>query len=153
MIAFILLFIGLLLIFIEFFLPGGILAVLGGLFVVAALVFFALKTISLLFFFLFFLLTAALVFIVIRFALKRMRGTKSIYLNHDQSGYSASSFERELIGKEGRAISDLKPSGHIVVEGRSFQAVSRSGYILKDTRVAVIGGEGGHLIVKELPKE
>ena len=73
---------------------------------------------------------------------------KGIFLNTAQNGYVASEFAKELIGKKGEAISDLKPAGHILVEGKRYQAVAKIGYIEMGSSIEVIGGEGAHLIVK-----
>ena len=91
-----------------------------------------------------------------RFALWRIktgRGSKGIYLSTDQEGYMASEFAKEYIGKSGEALSDLKPSGHILVEEKRIQAVSKMGYIHKGSKIEVIGGEGAHLIVKRKEEE
>lgn len=152
MISYILLAIGLLLIFIEFFLPGGALGIAGGILIILSIVFFAMNATSLWAVILF--VVAAIVFLglLVKFALWRLPklGVKKggMYLDTDQEGYVGSSFTKEFIGKKGRALSDLKPSGHIIVEGKRVQAVAKTGYIFKDEAVIVIGGEGGHLIVK-----
>jgi membrane-bound ClpP family serine protease len=48
----------------------------------------------------------------------------------------------------GYADTDLKPSGHVLVEGNRFQAVSKNGYIDKATEIEILGGIGSHLIVQ-----
>lgn len=151
MIPYLLLAAGLLLIFIEFFLPGGIMGVSGAALVVASIILFAVQTKSPLALVAYIVISIALVAGLIRFTLWRLRRgrmSKSIYLNTDQAGYVASAFAEEYVGKEGVALSDLKPSGHIQVEGKRFQAVSKVGYVYKGTKVLVVGGEGAHLYVK-----
>lgn len=149
---FILLGIGLLLIFLEFFFPGGILGTIAGVLLIASIVFFALDSQSAMWTFLYTLGIAALVALLVKLTLSRIRKGKfkGVYQNDDQSGYFASSFDKELIGKRGEALSDLRPSGHILVEGKRYQAVLKSGYLEKGSPVEVIGGEGAHLIVKEI---
>ena len=53
------------------------------------------------------------------------------------------------MGKEGTVAANLKPAGHVSIEGKRYQAVSRMGYLDLGTKITVIGGEGGHLIVKK----
>jgi membrane-bound serine protease (ClpP class) len=94
------------------------------------------------------------VFLVVKFALWRVKATGkkgTIYLDSDQEGFQASLYPKELIGKIGHAATDLKPSGHIWVEDRTFQALSKTGYIDKGTPIEILGGHGSHLIVKPIP--
>ncbi|NGX55602.1 MAG: hypothetical protein KR126chlam2_01239 [Chlamydiae bacterium] len=151
MTSYLLLAVGLLMIFFEFFLPGGILGVAGGVLIVVSIVLFAIHAESLWAILLFVIVALVLLGALVQFALWRIRtgrGPKSLYLHTDQEGYVASSFAKDFIGKEGDALSDLKPSGHILVEGKRLQAVAKIGYIHKGTKIVVIGGEGAHLVVK-----
>lgn len=75
---------------------------------------------------------------------------KGFFLDSAQEGYVASSFEKELVGKQGEALSDLKPAGHILIEGKRHQALSKMGYLVKGTKIEIIGGQGAHLIVKKV---
>lgn len=149
-IPFLLLGIGLLLIFLEFFLPGGIMGGVGGVLVLVSIVYFGVQAKSAISVVLFALGALFFVGLLIRFAIWRIRHgkVKGIFLNSVQEGYVASEFSKELIGKEGEALSDLKPSGHILIEGKRYQAVSKVGYLVKGTKIKVVGGEGAHLIVK-----
>jgi len=149
--AFVLLGIGLLAIFIEFFLPGGIFGTIGALFVVASLAVFAMESDSLLYTVLYFIGTITLVVFLIRFALWRIRSGRagySLYSDRDQEGYLASSWDRSLVEKEGVVVSVLRPSGHVLIDGKRYSAISQSGYVDRDEKVVVVGGEGECLIVK-----
>lgn len=152
---FILLAVGLLLIFIEFFLPGGIMGIAGGVVLLVSIVFFALETESAWATFLYVVGILVVVGVLVRYALWRIKKgkAKGIFLNTVQEGYFASEFDKKLIGKKGEALSDLKPSGHIFVEGKRYQAVAKMGYILKGSRIEVMGGEGAHLIVKMIEEK
>ena len=151
MLPFILLFIGLLLIFLEFYTPGGILAVAGALVIVFAVVSFLMSSSSALASLFFILLTIAGLVFVIWFALNRIKKSSSkntFYLSDDQEGYIGAHFDVTLIGKKAVTLTDLGPSGFILIEGVRYQANSRGPYVDKGKDVIVIGGEGGHLIVK-----
>lgn len=142
---------GLLLIFLEFFVPGGILGLAGALFLCISLISFAVTSDSLLATLLYTFIVLALLGFLIRFALWRIRktsGDKTIYSDDDQQGFVASSFNEEAIGKEGIALTDLKPSGKIRVNGQDLQATSEMGYVTKGTHIVVVRGEGAHVIVK-----
>ncbi len=149
MIAYLLVLIGLFLILLEFYLPGAVLGILGGVSVVTGVVLFASSSNSILAALLFTLASIAAIVATVRFALWRIPRTKSIYSNSAQNGYYASSFDKTAIGKQGVVVSDLKPGGHIVIEGKAHQAISVSGYLTKGSSVEVIGGEGESLLVKQ----
>lgn len=146
-----LLLLGLLFIYLEFFLPGAILGTIGGIFLVISIVLFADASQSIPFSFLYAIFAFALVGLLIRYTLRKIPRTKSkysIYLKGDQEGYVASKYDRSAIGKAGTVLSDLKPGGYIVIEGKKHQAISQSGYIPHGEQVLVIGGEEESLIVK-----
>ncbi|CCB91728.1 putative membrane-bound serine protease [Waddlia chondrophila 2032/99] len=152
MLPFIWLAIGLLLIFLEFFLPGGVMGTLGALAVVASIVIFALQTDSVALVILYTLGCVVLFILLFRFALWRIRHgepSKTIYADDAQEGFIASQYDKSLIGKMGIVDTDLKPGGHIIVEEKRHPAISLSGYISKGEKVEVISGEGESLIVKK----
>ncbi|MGE3954448.1 MAG: NfeD family protein [Parachlamydiales bacterium] len=144
--------VGLLLIILEFFLPGGIMGAAGGLLYLMGLVAFALNSPSLILTLAVVAVAVAALFLAVWITLKRMRESKSetpIFLKSDQEGYKASAWASELVGKEGTVRSDLKPAGHVLIEGQRYQALSRGGYLPQGAPIVVIGGQGAHLIVKE----
>ena len=144
--------IGLILIYFEFFVPGGILGTMGGLFLAAGLFLSIWEQTSLIY--ALFYVVGVIVFLVltIRLALwkvKRTRHKSHLYLADDQEGYVAATYDKELVEKVGEALTSLRPSGHIKVEGKPYQAVSESGFIKKGSKIKIIGGEGARFIVKE----
>ncbi|MCB1119089.1 MAG: serine protease [Chlamydiia bacterium] len=150
--AYLLVAVGLVAIFVEFFLPGGVMGTVGGGCVVAALVLIAVQSDSMLEVGLFYVGTVVALWALIKFALWRIAhstGEGGIYSGGDQEGYSASGFDREAIGKSGVVQTDLKPGGHVLIEGKSHQALSQTGYVSKGEEVTVVGGQGESLIVKK----
>lgn len=146
------LFVGLILLFLEFYTPGGILATVGIVCVVVSLVSYISSSSSILDSSLFVLFSLALVVATVWFALYSIRRSSkknTFYLDSDQEGYQAASYDAHLIGKTGKALTDLGPSGFVLIEGTRIQARSRGSYIDKGSLVEVIGGEGAHLIVKK----
>ncbi len=143
---------GFLLIYLELYVPGGILGVLGGVALVFSLTFFVWEKKGIMWDSLYAILLVIFVALTIKLALyriKKNRHKNTIYANQDQEGFFASSYNKDLIGKGGIAESDLKPSGHVSIEGKREQAVSEGGYIKKGERVTVISGEGARLIVRK----
>ncbi len=155
---FILWAVGLILIFIEFYIPGAIMGITGGILVFTGMILFASQGYSPWAVALYVLGNILSVGLLVRFALWRIRTAKpdySIYSNHDQHGYMASKFDKSAIGKTGVVLTDLKPGGYILIEGKQLQAISQSGYIVKGSEVLVVGGLEESLIVvpKQLKKD
>lgn len=146
---YLLLLLGISLIFIEFFLPGIVLGSIGVALVIASLVAFALQTSSSLYLALYAAAVVLSLYAVFKYALRRMRGSESFFATSDQAGTRAGTFDVKLIGSTGIAETDLRPAGLINVAGNTLQALSQSDFIPKGSRVLIIGGEGSELIVKE----
>lgn len=143
---------GFLLVFFEFFLPGGLIVILGGLFLVAGITYFSVLDYSLLATLLYFIGTGVGTILSCKSAIwaVQRRSREEIFLSGDQAGFVAAAFEKELIGGEAEVINDLKPSGFISKEGRRLPALSESGYLMKGTKVEIIKGQGSSYIVKEV---
>lgn len=150
--AFILLGIGFLLVFLEFYLPGAILGIAGGIFILASMALFAVETESPIAVALFVVVICVAMVFLVKFAIWRIRTARpqrSIYSNSNQDGYQAVSYDASAIGKVGIVLTDLKPGGFIIVEGKQQPALSNEGYLSKGTKVKVIGGEESNLIVRK----
>lgn len=142
--------VGLILIYLEFFVPGLIIGIIGAALILLSLALFFSKGPSfplILFALSLVVLPILLICKLALWQLKRSKKKKSFYHGEDQEGFQASSFSKEFVGKTARAATDLKPSGHIIVEGQQIQALSQSKYIQKDDEVIIIGGQGGHVTV------
>lgn len=151
MIAYILLALGLLLILIEFYVPGAIMGIAGGILIAVSIYEFTVLAQSTWTVVLYIVGVAVSIGLVIKFAIWSITTAKperSIFSNKNQEGFVASRFDRSLIGKKGRVLSDLKPGGYIIVEGKQHQAISQTGYVTKGSEVLVIGGQEESLIVK-----
>lgn len=156
MTPFIFLLFGLFMILLEFYLPGAVMGVGGGILVLTSIVMFAMQTTSPFLLVLYIALVVVALVALVKFALWRIKTAKpsrSIYLNSDQQGYQASSFDASMIGKTGVVVTDLKPGGHILIEGKRLQAISQSGYLTKGTEVLVLSGQEESLIVKRVKKD
>jgi membrane-bound serine protease (ClpP class) len=67
-----------------------------------------------------------------------------------KSGYKASSEELELLlGKEGRTLSCLRPSGVAEIEGKRIDVQTEGIFMEKDTDIVVVRIEGTTAIVKQ----
>ena len=146
--AWIALFAGLALIFIEFYLPGAIMGVAGVILIAAAVVMQLMNAESvweiLLFLAALILLTAG----TIKLAVVTVRRRPSIYLDSDQEGYRAARYADDLKGKKGFCTTDLRPGGFVSIEGKKYAAISLSGFLDKKTAIIVSEVEGETLKVK-----
>ena len=153
MAPYLLLIAGWVFLYLEFFLPGGLMGVIGGIGLVLAVVLFAFEAPPIWAMLLFIAAVVVVTALLVKWTLRQIRATKktnSMYLADDQEGFRATSYDASLVGKECITDTDFRPAGHILVEGRRLQALSKSGYIEPGVAVIIIGGEGAHLIIKPI---
>lgn len=156
MTPFLVLALGLLLIFIEFYLPGAVMGIAGGVLVATSIFMFATEVNAAWAVILYTVAVIVALAYLVKFALWKIRTTKpeySIYSDDDQEGYVASHYDKSAIGKHAVVLSDLKPGGYILVDGVQQQALSEGGYITKGSLVEVIGGQEESLVVKLIKPE
>ena len=58
-----------------------------------------------------------------------------------------------MIGKQGTALTDLKPNGEVRVQGEIWRAESTQGDILKDEQVTVKNLKGLVVVVEKVQKK
>ncbi len=66
------------------------------------------------------------------------------------SGYTVKENVRKLFGKEGRAISDLRPAGIGEFDGNRIDVVTEGDYIENGEKIIVIAEEGSKVVVKKI---
>jgi membrane-bound ClpP family serine protease len=79
-----------------------------------------------------------------------------IILKEEQNkdkGYLSSNDLNYLLGRQGIAISDLRPTGTANFDGIEFDVISEGKYVSKDTRLVIYKVQGSKLIVKALKDE
>ncbi len=147
---------GILLLLIEAFIPGfGIFGISGLIAVIISIVLSAASTASGIYMLFISLLMAAIAsFIVFKYfqkkgALKRFVLSESATR---EAGYSSSRDYSYLLGKEGRVITPLRPSGIVEIEGKKYDTVSESGYIDSDETVFVSKIEGYRIVVHRVDR-
>lgn len=85
--------------------------------------------------------------------LLKSKAFKRISLNDEQNsseGYQIHKPEISLIGKKGKSITDLRPSGKVEIDGERFEALSIDGFIENGTEVVVTKIENYNLSVKRV---
>lgn len=148
-VAIILSLMGLILIYLEFFLPGGIFAIGGTLLLLSSIFMLVIEKTQIIYFVFYTGVLIFFVFAIIKLALKRLKANKDIFLDSDQEGFRASIYEKNLIGEIGIAFTDLRPSGKIFINDTYYSATSKESYIEKGSKIQIIDGEGANLIVRE----
>jgi len=81
---------------------------------------------------------------------RRWRGIFLQTANERAEGYISAAPRPELVGKEGIAATDLRPSGAAIVDAERLDVVSEAGYIPKGTPLTVVRSEGYRLVVRPL---
>ncbi len=155
-----LLVLGFLLLLAEVFIPGfgvagitGIILFIIGILLTATTVFEAL----IMFLLLLLLLTIVLIF-VIRSA-TRGRLSKKLILNDglsNEDGFTAVEDMQVFLGKEGKAVTTLRPAGIGLIDGVRLDIVTKGNFIEEGSNIKVIEVEGRRIIVdiiKDLKEE
>lgn len=142
------------LILLEVFIPGGIAGTIGLLAIIASF-FMASDNVVHMGISLLIALTASIVLsiLMIRVFGKKMKFFRRIILTDSTStekGYVSNKNRLELIGVEGITLTPLRPSGTIIVEDERIDAVSEGGFIAKDMRVRIVKTEGSRIVVREI---
>ncbi len=152
---------GVVLIVVEiFFVPGlGVPGVLGSICVIAALV-LALIGIPIDVSFktgvladamtrvLLSLLGAFVLALVVMRLLSRTAMGRSLVLQDAETGFLSAPSASDLVGQTGEALTDLRPAGKILIDGKRHEAASEREFIARGSRIRVIGKEGPALVVR-----
>ena len=144
---------GILLLFFEAFVPGAVLGILGGIFLLlgcglafadygvtggALAVAVAAALAGLMFYFEF-------------FVLPKTRLGKKMFLETSLSGVSHAPVAQssDVVGHVGEALTTLAPSGFVLIAGKRYEAASQSGLIEQGASVKVTGLNNFQLIVSK----
>ncbi len=144
---------GIIFLLVEAFLPGfGIFGISGLVAVIIAIVLAAASTTSGIYMLLISLLIAGIASFIAFKYFQRKGTLKKFILSESatrEAGYSSSSDYSYLLGKEGRTLTPLRPSGKVEIEGTRYDTVSESGYIDSSETVEVIKVEGYRIVVRK----
>lgn len=148
----ILFLVGIGLLLLEFFLPGGIVGVIGFIAIIASF-FLAAGDVEQMAIAILIALIAGFIAIVVLIKVfgKKMTAFDRIILTdstNTESGYVSNVNRNELIGKVGVLVTDLRPSGTLLLDGERIDVVSEGNFIMKGTHVKVIKTEGSRIVVR-----
>lgn len=145
--------VGLFLMGAEIFVPGGVLGVIGGMALLAAVVagFVAFGPQGGMLAAMIILVFLGLSIVLWMHFLPKTRLGKTLTLSTDSAGYkSAATSLRDMVGKTGVAITPLGPSGLIKIDGMRVDAVAEGKWIDSGAQVRVIHVTGNHITVREV---
>ncbi|MET3699288.1 membrane-bound serine protease (ClpP class) [Bacillus oleivorans] len=150
----ILFIVGIILLLLEFFIPGGILGAIGLIAVVWGIL-IAGESVTQMGIYLLIAIVIAIAagFILSKFFRKRIQIFNKIVLKESTStekGYISNKSRLELIGVTGIAHTSLRPAGMILVGDERIDAVTEGGYIEKGAKVKIIKAEGSRIVVREI---
>ena len=144
---------GVVLIFFELIVPGGILGMLGALAMLGGTVLAFMEYGAgggLLTFFIFAVLTVACLVIELKW-LPRTRIGGRFFLKGAVAGTSHQPpAQDDLIGKECETLTTLSPTGLVSVEGKQYEAFSQSGLVNRGARMKVVGVDNFRVTVTKL---
>lgn len=66
-----------------------------------------------------------------------------------RSGYTTEPEVHQLVGKEGEALTDLRPSGTAIFDENRIDVVTEGSYLTKGTKVIVVKESGSKVVVRE----
>jgi membrane-bound ClpP family serine protease len=76
---------------------------------------------------------------------------REFFLKTSVTGHSnVSAAEDSIIGKSGKSLTRLNPSGKVVVDAKTYEAYSQDGYIESDQSIQVVSKDNFKLIIKKL---
>ncbi|GAI18078.1 unnamed protein product, partial [marine sediment metagenome] len=146
--------IGLLLLLVEiFFIPGFGLAGIGGIAAILASVFLTFGNIVQATYSILIALGLSIAgfFLLIRF-IPSTRAWRKFVLSTEQKkelGYTVGTKDlKRLIEKKGIAITPLRPSGIVEVNGKKLNALTQGEYVDSNTKIKIISVEGNKIVVE-----
>jgi len=145
---------GLALIIVEMFHPGiGAPGITGGILLVLAICLIANSITQALILIILSLIFLSIVLVAVVKSAKSGRLSKIIVLDQSldrESGFSATEDYEELNGKEGVALTTLRPAGSALINGIKYDVVTEGDFISASKSIKVIKVEGRRIVVKEL---
>lgn len=150
----ILFLIGVALLIFEMFIPGGIVGTLGIAAVIGSLFLASENIVNMAISLLIALIvTISVVILLVKVFGKKMKFFRKIILNdstNTEQGYVSNPDRKDLLGETGETLTDLRPSGTVVINDERIDVVSEGSFILKGKSVKVVKVEGARIVVREV---
>ncbi|MFJ9383133.1 nodulation protein NfeD [Peribacillus sp. NPDC101481] len=147
--------IGVILVLIEFFIPGGIIGLLGFTAIVGSLFLATGDPVHMTISLLIAVTVSILVFILlVKVFGKQMKFFRKMILTDatkTEQGYVSNPNRLDLLGVEGKALTDLRPSGTALVKEERVDVVTEGSFISKGSSIVIVKVEGSRVVVREIP--
>jgi len=148
----ILLLLGLIFLLAEIFIPGfGIMGILGIILFVVGIILTANTFVEALVMFLILLVILAIVILIVVRSATKGRLSKTLVLNESLSkekGFSAVEDMKVFLGKEGKAITMLRPAGIGQFDGVRLDVVTQGAFIEEDSDIKITEVVGRRIVVE-----
>ena len=146
--------IGVILIIFEFFIPGGIAGILGMAAIIGSLFLASGNAVHMaLSLLIAFAVSISISILLVKVFGKKMKFFKKMILTdstNTEQGYVSNPNRTDLLGAEGKAFTDLRPSGTALINQERVDVVSEGSFIAKETKVKVVKVEGARIVVREI---
>lgn len=145
--------IGFILLIAEFFVPGGVVGIIGLVLILGSVLFTGANFVHMAYSILIAMIIAVIgMVIVMRFFGKKLHVFNRLILTDattTEEGYVSNVNRIELIGKVGITITPLRTAGTISIGNERIDVVSEGGYIDAGKQVEVIKVEGSRIVVRD----
>lgn len=146
--------VGIMLIFLEFFLPGAISGTLGLAALIASLFLAGENPLNMgISIFIAISISIAVLFFMIKVLRKKMVLFNRMILfdtAKKEDGYVSNVNRTDLLGKEGIALTVLRPSGTAVFNNERIDVVSEGDFIDQNAKITVVKVEGVRIVVRKV---
>ncbi|MGE7182857.1 NfeD family protein [Peribacillus sp. NPDC006672] len=147
--------IGVILVLVEFFIPGGIIGLLGFTAIVGSLFLASGDPVHMTISLLIAITVSILVFILlVKVFGKQMKFFRKMILTDatkTEQGYVSNPNRVDLLGVEGKALTDLRPSGTALIKDERVDVVTEGSFISKGSSIMIVKVEGSRVVVREIP--
>ncbi|MEG0472210.1 MAG: nodulation protein NfeD [Solibacillus sp.] len=145
--------VGLILLLAEFFVPGGVVGIIGGVLIIGSLLFSGASFVHMAYSIIIAMIVAVVgMVILMKFFGKKLHVFNRLILKDatkTEDGYVSNMNRIELIGKTGEALTPLRPAGSIMLDQERIDVVTEGGYIDAGKNVEIIKVEGSRVVVRE----
>jgi len=149
-----LLTLGLILLLAEIAIPGfGVAGIMGIIIFIIGILLTAKTVFEALIMFLLLLLILAIVLVFIIRSATKGRLSKKIILTkemNNEDGFTAVDDMQVFLGKEGKAVSVLRPAGIGIFDGIRLDIVTSGNFIEKGSKIKIVEIEGRRIVVNEI---
>lgn len=148
--------IGIILVLVEFLSQGGLSSTLGFTSIVGSLFLASGDPVHMTISLLIAITVSILVFILlVKVFGKQMKFFRKMILTDatkTEQGYVSNPNRVDLLGVEGKALTDLRPSGTALINDERVDVVTEGSFVSKGSAIIIVKVEGSRVVVREIPE-